>query len=75
MREYDKIMKEQLQKGIIEEVKTQFGDNELPQKFRVITAYSSSKIVENLSKYNIKVINKPFEDLNATIELLMDLNE
>ena len=79
-KQYDRIITDLMLNDItgfdiIEETRTLFSPVEITNKFRVITAYSSSKIIDNLAKYEVQVYHKPFEALNKTIQQLMELNE
>lgn len=54
---------------IIEESKKIFSQEEVSQKFIIITAYSSPQVLINAKKYNCRILNKPFEDMQEAIAL------
>jgi CheY-like chemotaxis protein len=57
---------------VIEESKLTLGPLVIKDKFIIITAYSSSHVLEKASSYNCLVINKPFDNLEKTLDLFTD---
>ena len=53
---------------IIEDAKKKYDLDEIARKFIIITAYSSEQVLAKAKNYGCIVINKPFKDLNATLE-------
>lgn len=56
---------------IIEESKKNFSLDEIKDKFVIITAYSSEQVLKQASSYGCKVLNKPFVDINQTINEML----
>lgn len=56
---------------ILEESRSIYNEQEISQKFVIMTAYSSEQVLKQVEKYNCLFINKPFESLEATIDLLV----
>ncbi|MCK5072155.1 MAG: response regulator [Bacteriovoracaceae bacterium] len=56
---------------VIEESKKKYSLNEISQLFIIITAYSSRQVLEKAKAYGCLVIGKPFDDINATLELFL----
>jgi CheY-like chemotaxis protein len=56
---------------VIEESKKFLSSDEISERFTIITAYSSSHILEKAEKYNCKVLTKPFKNINEAIELFL----
>ncbi len=60
---------------VIEEAKRFINANDIGKKFVIITAYSSTQVLKKASQYNCIVISKPFENIEKTIDSLLDLAE
>ncbi len=56
---------------VLEESKVIYKSNEIANKFVIMTAYSSEQVLKQAEKYGCLFINKPFESLEATINLLI----
>ncbi|MAZ48812.1 MAG: hypothetical protein CME65_09620 [Halobacteriovoraceae bacterium] len=56
---------------VIEESKSKLSTEEISSKFIIITAYSSSQVIEKANNYGCKVLNKPFENINEVIEIFL----
>lgn len=56
---------------VIEESKSKLSADEISSKFIIITAYSSSQVIEKAKNYGCKVLNKPFENINEVIEIFL----
>ncbi len=54
---------------ILEESKQKFTLEEISELFIIITAYSSPQVLSKASEYGCRVINKPFMNIQETIEL------
>lgn len=58
---------------VIEEAKQRYSIGEISDKFIIITAYSSSQVLEKADKYQCIVLSKPFEDLTDALNIIMDI--
>lgn len=57
---------------VIEESKKIFNEEEIKNKFIIITAYSGSHILDKASHYKCKLINKPFdENIDSVIDTFL----
>lgn len=56
---------------VIEDSKTQYSISEIGQKFIIITAYSSTQVLERAGHYGCIVLSKPFEDINEAISVFI----
>ena len=56
---------------VIEEAKRYYTADEIESRFVIITAYSSDFVLKKALNYRCKVINKPFDNLEETIQLLV----
>lgn len=54
---------------ILEESKKQFSLEEISRLFFIITAYSSPQVLSKAQEYGCQVVNKPFMNIQETIEL------
>lgn len=52
---------------IIESSKKLYSEIEISELFIIITAYSSTQVLQQASKYNCLIINKPFKDIHEAI--------
>lgn len=55
---------------IIEESKKIFSNEEIKNKFVIMTAYSSEQVLEKASKYGCKILNKPFVNLQEALKVM-----
>ena len=53
---------------IIEESKERYNNDEISDKFIIMTAYSSGQILERAETYSCLVLSKPFSDISYAIE-------
>ena len=56
---------------IIEESKDRYTNDEISDKFVIMTAYSSGQILERAGQYGCKVLSKPFNDINEAIDIFV----
>lgn len=56
---------------IIEESKRKYQESEIPNKFVIITAYSSDQVLEKANGYGCHVLKKPFKDLRNALDIMM----
>lgn len=56
---------------ILEESRSVYTEKEISQKFVIMTAYSSEQIIMQAKQYNCLFVNKPFENLENTINLFL----
>ena len=56
---------------VIEESKHRYKKSEIAKKFIIITAYSSSQVIDKANGYGCKVLNKPFDNINDVIETFL----
>lgn len=54
---------------VIEESKRKYSNDEIKEKFIIMTAYSSGQILEKAGKYGCRIIRKPFDDIDNTLNL------
>jgi CheY-like chemotaxis protein len=76
-KNYDKIICDLMLQDItgfdvLEEAKLQFDLQEISSKFIIMTAYSSEQILLKANKYNCQVLTKPFENINDTIQKILN---
>jgi len=57
---------------VIEESKNLLGASSIPSKFIIITAYSSPQVLEKANTYKCLVINKPFDNLEKALDLMVE---
>lgn len=74
---YDKIVCDLMLQDIsgfdiIEETIAAKGIDEVKEKFIIISAYLSPQIVERASSYGCLFISKPFGDIQATIDKILN---
>ena len=53
---------------VIEESKDRYNNEEISDKFIIMTAYSSGQILDRASQYGCIVLSKPFDSINAAID-------
>lgn len=73
---YDRIVCDLMLKDItgfdiIEESRDKYNEEELSKLFFIITAYSSPQVLEKAHAYGCRVINKPFKNIQETINLFL----
>lgn len=56
---------------VIEDAKSSYSSGEISKIFIIITAYSSSQVLDKASTYGCPVLSKPFEDLNQALDIFM----
>lgn len=59
---------------IIEDSKSKYSPADISQKFIIITAYSSEQVLSKASEYKCVVLNKPFEDMQAALNTMINGN-
>lgn len=56
---------------VIEDSKTLYSISEIGEKFIIITAYSSTQVLERAGHYGCIVLSKPFEDIKEAINVFI----
>ena len=56
---------------IIEESKLIYSSEEISEKFIIITAYSSDQVLTKARDYGCIVLNKPFVDMKASLDIMI----
>ncbi|MBC77345.1 MAG: hypothetical protein CME64_15175 [Halobacteriovoraceae bacterium] len=56
---------------VIEEAKSKYTLEQISDLFVIITAYSSQQVLEKAERYNCKVLNKPFENMDDALSTMM----
>ncbi len=59
---------------IIEESRKKFSQEEISTKFVIMTAYNSHQVLSKASEYNCPILNKPFENLDAALNTMLNCN-
>lgn len=78
--QYDKIVCDLMLQDItgfdvIEEAKNIYTPDEISQRFIIMTAYSSTQVLEKAASYGCPVLHKPFKDIQDSLEvILMEVN-
>lgn len=57
---------------VIEESKSRYSKDQIQKKFIIMTAYSSSQVIEKAQNYGCEVLNKPFENINEVIQIFLN---
>lgn len=57
---------------VLEESKSILGISNIKQKFIIITAYCSDQVLQKANSYKCLVINKPFDNLEKALDLIME---
>jgi CheY-like chemotaxis protein len=57
---------------VIEESKKKYSAAEIGQKFVIMTAYNSPQVLSRASSYQCRLLNKPFDDLDAAIRIMTE---
>lgn len=60
---------------VIEETKQIMSATEISDKFIIITAYSSTQIIETAKSYKCRIYQKPFKNIIETVNLILKRNE
>jgi CheY-like chemotaxis protein len=57
---------------VIEESKKKFSNSEISMKFVIMTAYNSPQVLNRANSYQCKLLNKPFDDLEAAMRIMTE---
>lgn len=57
---------------VIEESKKKFTPEEISKKFVIMTAYNSPQVLSRANSYQCKLLNKPFDDLEAAMKTMTE---
>lgn len=57
---------------VIEESKKKFTPEEISKKFVIMTAYNSPQVLSRANSYQCKLLNKPFDDLEAAMRTMTE---
>lgn len=57
---------------VIEESKKKFTPDEISKKFVIMTAYNSPQVLSRANSYQCKLLNKPFDDLEAAMKTMTE---
>lgn len=57
---------------VIEESKKKFKPEEISTKFVIMTAYNSPQVLSRASSYQCRLLNKPFDDLEAAMKVMTE---
>ena len=76
-KDYDRIICDLMLQDIsgfdvIEESKKKFSSEEISHKFVIMTAYSSPQVLSRANSYQCKLLNKPFDNLDAAMRLMTE---
>jgi DNA-binding response OmpR family regulator len=76
-KDYDRIICDLMLQDIsgfdvIEESKKKFSPEEISHRFVIMTAYSSPQVLSRANSYQCKLLNKPFENLDAAMRLMTE---
>lgn len=76
-KDYDRIICDLMLQDIsgfdvIEESKKKFSPEEISHKFVIMTAYSSPQVLSRANSYQCKLLNKPFDNLDAAMRLMTE---
>jgi DNA-binding response OmpR family regulator len=56
---------------IIEESKQKYDIDQIAKDFIIMTAYSSEQVLTKARSYGCRVVNKPFDNINQTIDEIL----
>lgn len=78
--EYDRIVCDLMLQDIsgfdvLEESRKKFSAEEISKKFLIMTAYSSPQVLEKAQEYKCPVLNKPFENIQSALKVIIGENE
>lgn len=76
-QDYDRIICDLMLQDIsgfdvIEESKRRYRPEEISQKFVIMTAYNSPQVLSRANAYQCRLLNKPFDDLEAAMRLMTE---
>ena len=57
---------------VIEESKKRFSPEEISKKFVIMTAYNSPQVLTRANSYQCRLLNKPFDDLEAAMKTMTE---
>ena len=57
---------------VIEEAKKKYSAKEISEKFVIMTAYNSPQVLNRANSYQCRLLNKPFEDLEAAMRMMTE---
>jgi len=57
---------------VIEESKKRFSPEEISKKFVIMTAYNSPQVLSRANSYQCRLLNKPFDDLEAAMKTMTE---
>lgn len=57
---------------VIEESKKRFSPDEISKKFVIMTAYNSPQVLSRANSYQCRLLNKPFDDLEAAMKTMTE---
>lgn len=57
---------------VIEESKKKFSIDEIAKKFVIMTAYNSPQVLSRANTYQCRLLNKPFDDLEAAMKIMTE---
>ncbi|MCB9094635.1 MAG: response regulator [Halobacteriovoraceae bacterium] len=63
---------------ILEDSLKKYRREDIPRRFIIMSAYSSAQISERARRYNCLFLSKPFDNINATVDSIierMDFNK
>lgn len=59
---------------ILEESKKIYSLAQISDLFVIITAYSSSQVLEKASQYQCQILNKPFQNIKDAIQVFLNMS-
>jgi CheY-like chemotaxis protein len=57
---------------VIEESRRKFSQDEIMQKFVIMTAYNSPQVLTRANSYKCRLLNKPFDDIEQAMSLMTE---
>lgn len=57
---------------VIEEAKKKYTLNEIKERFVIMTAYNSPQVLTRANGYQCRLLNKPFDDLEAAMRIMTE---
>lgn len=57
---------------VIEESKKKYTSEQISKIFVIMTAYNSQQVLSRANSYNCKLLNKPFENLDLALKIMME---
>lgn len=58
---------------VIEESKKKYSNEEIMQKFVIMTAYNSPQVLSRANAYKCRLLNKPFDDIEQAMQIMTEL--